>query len=869
MGVAAGGPQVIGRDDELDLARGALAERHVLVVGEPGIGKTTVWRTLVDELRTAGADVLTAAPTEPEREFSYAVLADLCEPCLTAVDELPAPQRRALEQVLLLAETETPVDPHLVAVAVRTLVLRRVETHRVVIAIDDVQWADEASLAALSFALRRTPGITVLVAARTGARLSLPVDMQRVELTGLSPGATHHLIVQHLGHSLPRPTLLRLHEISGGNPFFALELARVSHHDGAVVLPDSLRVLLADRLAGLPVATQSALAKAALGGAWGGDFAPAVDAGIVYGHPLRFAHPLYAEAAIERTDDLSRQQLHRELAEAATSASQRAHHLAKSASGPDEAIATALDAAAQESVRQGALTAAAAAWKSAADLTPDDNGVRRAERLVEYGLALLLAGSPDDATRTLSENLPLLPPGPLRHRGLVHCALMHARTDSRAVIPILEELLAETDDPHVRHEVVALIAAFYTTIGQGDRARDLVHDHVKRIETEAPELTSAALMMLAGRESLEDRPAWKLLDRARAATPAADVPRPAWGWALRAPALMREDRWVEALEALEDAQRDEPAATVYQEASRSLSFAMVALAAGDAREAWERADEVLCIGEQIQAPYLLCQGHIALAEAATLLGDVEAARLHIKSGHEIGASVHAELYVDSARQALGFLSLGLGEVAAASRAYDEVTEDGYHHFGATAGGRTQVDAVEALTSAGMQERATWVAATIPVEAWEFDVAEALLQAGAGDVSGGLERLRETRRPWAPYRQARNLLLEGRWLRTLRQRGAARQTLLASRDFFASIGASLWVARVDDELGRLGGRRPAGSTLTESERRVAELVAAGLSNKEVAARLVVSQRTVEVHLTKIYAKLDVAGRTALVARWPVS
>lgn len=870
MGAAAGDPGVIGRDNELDLARRALAERNVLVLGEPGIGKTTVWRAVADEMSGAGVRVLTASPAEAERDFSYAVLADLCEPCMDELHALPAPQCRALEQVLLLDDIEGSVDPHLVSVAVRNLFRRLSASGRMLLAIDDVQWADGASLAVLSFALRRTPGIGLLASARKGTRLSLPVEVTHVELAGLSSGATHHLIVQHLGHSLPRPTLLRLHDISKGNPFFALELARLSPEAGETLLPESLRALLADRLKTLPGTTRTALAKAALGGVWAGDFAAAIDAGLVSGTPLRFTHPLYAEAAVEEIGESERRRLHQELAAEADTATQRAHHLALAVVGPDAGVAAHLDDAARDSTRQGALLAAARLWRSAADLTPPTNELQRSERMAEHGIALLLSGSPDEANEVLTAHLPELPNGPLRHRGRIHQALFLARTDSRAVIPVLEDVLSEVSDPHVRHEVIALLAAFHTTIGHGEAATALVRDHLAWAEDQAPDVLASALLLASGRATLDDRPPWELIERAaRLAQADADQPRPAWGWATRAPALMREDRWDEARIAVDETGQHELRATVYQEAARTLSLAMIEQALGDARSAYDRADEILCIGEQINAPYLRCQGHIALAEAAILLGDLATANHHTSAALQLARDVYAELYVNDAQSCVGLMHLTTGDLVSAAATYELVTDDGYRHFGTHAGGRFQLDAVEAMTLAGSLERAEWIATNIPRDAWEYDVAQAMLVATRGDLGSALSSLQAGRRPRSPFRQGRNLLLAGRWQRMLRQRAAARESLLAARALFESIGAPLWLERADDELGRLGGRRPSGVTLTESERRVAELVAAGLSNKEVAARLVVSQRTVEVHLTKIYTKLEVPGRTALVARWPVS
>jgi DNA-binding CsgD family transcriptional regulator len=863
------GAGLVGRDDELEQVGRNVGAGSVLIVGEPGIGKTTLWRAAVGALQDSGADVLVASPAAAEKEFSYSVLADLLGSQDDAAAELPAPQRRALEHALLLADDGGSVDQHLVGAAVRSLLSRRLEARRIVIAIDDLQWADSASNRVLSFALRRTAGVSVLGAIRSGHPPPLPLDLQPLTLSGLSPGATHHLIVKHLGRSLPRPTQLRIHEISAGNPFFALELARVSVKDGDVVLPDSLRALLAERLQALPSRARRSLARAALGGGWDADPVAAIDAGLVDRlQPFRFVHPLYAEAAVDGVSESARRQLHREIAATETAQPRRARHLALAATGPDADIAYELDAAAEESVRQGAPLAAARFWRSAADLTPSTDRVRQIERLVEHGIALLLAGSPDEADEVLGHNIPLLPPGPLRYRGLVHRALMLARTDSRAVIPVLEQILQEVTDAQVRHEVVGLLASFETTVGHGARGTQAVREHLSWVEQHAPDRMPAALMLSGAREALEDRPPWGLFEQAAELATTSMQPQPVWGWAMQATALMREDRWDDARAAMDELAR-EPAATVYQEASRALSYAAVELAIGSSSASRARADDVLCIGEQILAPYMQCQGHLGVAEAATLQGDLAAALTNVTAGMELAESVHAELFVNVARITLGLLHLSIGDPVAAAAAYDAVTDDAYRHYNSFAGGRFQVDAIEALVATATGDRLRWIAATIPDDAWEHGIAAAMLHAADGNLETAVDTLHGTTQPRSPFRLARNLLLEGRWLRMLRQRVAAREALTSARGLFASIDATLWVARVDDELGRLGGRRPAGTTLTPSEHRVAELVATGLSNKEVAARLVVSQRTVEVHLTKIYTKLDLTGRTALVARWPVA
>jgi DNA-binding CsgD family transcriptional regulator len=182
------------------------------------------------------------------------------------------------------------------------------------------------------------------------------------------------------------------------------------------------------------------------------------------------------------------------------------------------------------------------------------------------------------------------------------------------------------------------------------------------------------------------------------------------------------------------------------------------------------------------------------------------------------------------------------------------------------GARATVDAVEAFTAVGESERASAIAAHLPEDSRERAVVDACLAAASGKPERAAELLRCVDPAPAPFRRARELLLLGRVLRQARRRTEAREALEAARAAFESLGAPGWKERVDEELARLGGRSPAGSTLTASERRVADLVAEGLSNKEVAVRLVVTVRTVEAHLSKIYSKLGVRSRTALAASW---
>jgi DNA-binding NarL/FixJ family response regulator len=110
-----------------------------------------------------------------------------------------------------------------------------------------------------------------------------------------------------------------------------------------------------------------------------------------------------------------------------------------------------------------------------------------------------------------------------------------------------------------------------------------------------------------------------------------------------------------------------------------------------------------------------------------------------------------------------------------------------------------------------------------------------------------------------------LLAQGTIERRAKRRASARVALTKALDLFDGLGAALWAERAAAELARIPGRGPTSNALTENERRVAELVADGLSNKEVAARLFVSVRAVEANLSKVYAKLGIHARTQLAGR----
>ncbi len=243
----------VGREDELDAIERFLtcdAEGRAVglwLEGEAGIGKTTLWRVALDRAEEHSYRVLAARAVDVEAQLPFVGLGDLLGGCVDGIlDELPAVQRSALETALLLGGVDgLAPQPLTIAAAVLSSLRALAREGPLLVAVDDVQWLDPASAVALEFALRRIrpeEQIRFLASWRTpGSHPPLGIErlrdgeIERHELTPLSLGALHRIIGDALGSPLPRPALVRIHAASGGNPFFALELARVLAQRGTGV----------------------------------------------------------------------------------------------------------------------------------------------------------------------------------------------------------------------------------------------------------------------------------------------------------------------------------------------------------------------------------------------------------------------------------------------------------------------------------------------------------------------------------------------------------------------------------------------------------------------------------------------------------
>jgi DNA-binding CsgD family transcriptional regulator/tetratricopeptide (TPR) repeat protein len=916
--------EVVGREQELAaidaFLDGALAGPAVLLVeGEAGIGKTTLWLTIARTGRSRGLQLLVAAPAETERNLPFSALGDLVEGVIGGVlDRLPSPQAQALKVALLLDDDDSrSPDRRAVAVAFLSALRLLSADGPVLIAIDDVQWLDAASGDILRYAVRRLrdePISLLLFARRTGSSADFagldtaPAarSVQRSTVEPLSLGAIGRLLRLRLEAQFSRPDLERLHRLSGGNPFYALELGRALR-DGTLSLKSGTRLparvdhLVSARIKALPTATRDVLAAAAaaaeptlglLDAATGKRartaLQPAVDADVIVieGNAIRFVHPLLASAAYGSVTATRARQLHAALARAVGSADERARHLALSSDAPDEAIAAALEEAAQRTRARGAPGMAAEMLDQAYGLTPAAHLQLRIRRRIQAAEYHLEAGDTARARGELEEVLQLAPAGPPRAEVLVNLA----RTFTLKVGPQrAEQLFMDAadhagDDARIQVRVEGGLA-WCAHLG-GDLARAEVHARaavklgerlgdVPMLASTLANLSLVEFLMGRGYPAADMSRALELEARTDRFMPI--FGRPSWidgmlqGWSGNLETAISQ---LVLARAQADERGDVNALPYF-----ASQLARMSLRAGRMTEADAYADEsedgVLETGQDEERQFSLAAR--ALVDAH--LGRVDAARRAIEEGLALSATGSAPARFEFLA-IRGFLDLSLADPLAAMTSFEslmrEVPAAGFNDPGPPF--RYQADAAEALTELGRLEDALALANWLQERGqtlhrpWALATAarcRALILAAGGDMLGATEAIdvaaMEQRSVGEPFELGRCLLAKGTIARRGRHRRMARESIEAAVAIFQGLGASLWVSRARAEGARIGGRVPSGHALTTAEREVAALIGEGLTNREAAARLFVTEHTVEAALGRVYAKLGVRSRSELVGR----
>ena len=873
---------IVGRDEELSSIRRFLAElaagpAALVISGEPGIGKTVLWEIAGEDARGRPGRVLSWRGVEAEAMLAFAGLSELLTGVLDGVaPTLAGPRRRALEVALLLAEPNGQApDTHAIGLALMDVLGALCQTGPVLVALDDVQWLDASSVAVLQVAMRRLreQPVGFLMTLREEPRSQMPFDLERsfsgqritrLSPSAIGPGALKRLFRERLGLELSGADLALIHEASGGNPFFALELASYGARVGRDLrfrVPDSLSVLLGERLERLPREIGEVVFTAAVAGRPPVELIAAVlgsaDAVrdaldvavregvlVLEGDRVRFVHPLLASICYQQAPAERRRAAHRLLAGAVVDVEERARHLALAAEGPDAIAAGELDAAADHAAARGATAAGADLWELAAALTAGDDAAKSRRRRLRAANLHRLVGNLERAVTLLEELRAEVPSGVERADVLLELATTR-RDDLPKMVALCDEALTAAAEDDARcTRILAYRSWAYMFEAQIDAALRDARAALRAAEHVAdPTLLTVAIAQLANVETRAADITPGMLERGLEIEDSLGIrleynQSPRVALARRLIGTAELDRARAILEELES-----EAATWGSEELRGVvlrSLGRVDWLAGRWDAALERTALALEFWEQMQAPHGVALTAPLRALLEVDLGRVEEARASAERGAAISRELSDQEWEILSLGALGRLELALGDLNAAGKYMAELPSRlfalGYHDPTAP----VWADAVEVLLGLGELERArayldlheTYARrAGNPLALGCVARGRGLLAAVEGDNDASFEALEHavTDLEALPYplEYGRALLCLGSVYRKGKRKGAARDALERSDAILNGLGARLWAEKPAAELRRISGRRRGSASLTETEQRVAELAASGV------------------------------------------
>ncbi len=909
---------IVGREAELDVVRrfftAGSGTRALLLHGEAGIGKSTIWQQALTDAEGSGFRVISSRPTEAEARLPYSALVDLFGDVLDEIQpDLPPPQRLALD-VALLRTTVKDQRPEPLAISLAILALVREAATRapLAIGIDDIPWLDHSSASVLEFVLRRldTEPVALVVAERSaagaGGRPSVVAALAAERITDLSvaplsPADIDRLLAEVLGLHLAPSKLKRVHRTSGGNPFYAVEIGRAFQARGStgeVPLPESLTSLLRGRLAALSTDARdvvnhaaavsqptAALLEAAIGRQRARDgMAEARKSAVLSADddPIRFTHPLLSAEAYAGIAEADRRDLHRRLAAVVAEPEQLARHLALAATGPGPDVADALDRAAIHAHGRGAPDAAAELSEMAVGMTPDDDPAIYS-RMAAAGRYWMMAGDFGRARQLLEQALvePDRPTGPSRAALLLALAIVRELMDdfSAAEAIGLEALRHAQKDLPLMIELKLVLAGVSHITGRnwGAGARHAFEAMHLADELGDPRILAGTIGHYAiwryvtghGREP-------GLARRAAELEP--------WTGHLRTLDLPAYDfQKIEYLEGDTSTAREHVHELLDRAESdgdySSLPFLLgtvgfddFVIGAADAgRERIERAARLAQVTGQQSAQ---ADAAVNRARLEARLGNADAAWAAAREAFEHMAATRWRIGEWAMRHDLALLELSRDDPAAAL----EVVAGAIDPSGPDESERWEwgrAPAVEALVALGRHDEAHRVLDALeryvkrvgwPIfGAWAAR-ARARLLAGEGDLHAATISIAEAeanhRRMGDRWELGRTLLVSGEIHRRARRRAKARTALTEALETFEFLGARLWARNARQQVVRIGAAREDPLGLTATQREVAELVAGRLTNRQVADRLFMSVHTVEAHLSAIYRTLDIGSRRDL-------
>ena len=901
---------LVGREverRELDslLSRARDEQSSVLVLrGEPGIGKTA----LLDYAASAAKDmrVLRCVGIEAEHELPFAGIHQLVRPCLELVDRLPAPQAAALQAALGLS-AEGVQDRFLVSLGVLSLLAEACEEGPVLCCVDDAQWLDGPSAEALVFAARRfvAEPIAVVIGVREGELRTFDAPgVPSLELGALDDDAAQALLTSRLDPSASQDVLDQLLQSARGNPLALLELpaglsaaqlagaepilgpppvrpvVEESFRARVEALPDSTRGVLllaaADEAGDVP-AIQRAAGTLGLGA---DDLDAAEADGLVrLDGTVTVRHPLVRSAIYRSAGRSERRAAHEALAAAVDDPARSAWHRALVADRADEGLAAELEAAGVQAAARGAQSTASAAFERAAELSEDDG--RRGHRLACSAQAAFEAGRPD-AALALAERAQTYITDPL---DAAQMKLLLASDGSRRGSPVetqarLREASAMLAKVAPDQASEMLIWAVFTSLQAG--RVDLA---VAEVEPALEALGSPGDVGRFGRALI--RGAAAVLDGDAATAGVRFAEAIGIGRSFEGTRLHILNSFAYAF--VGDFARSREASLVTIQLQRQLgavastvgAFPLVAMGdlyTGRLKAVLATVSEGLELARRLgyendETGLLAMSARVAAAQ-----GREQDCREAAETALRRSLATELDYAREQARLALAELELGHGNPREALEHLDQLNPVPLPPVALMA----TPDYVDAALRVGEPERAR--AALDRFEAWApVSTSQAVggmlsrCRAVVSEDSAEAEALfREACDQHAldapPSERARTQLAYGEWLRRERRKTDARTQLRNALDTFEGLGMAAWAERARGELTATGetARKRDVSTLddlTPQELRIARLVAAGGTNRDVAAELFVSPKTVEYHLRKVFMKLGVSSRVEL-ARVPL-
>ena len=904
---------LIGRERQLGQLDALLSEARLgkgcalVLRGSAGIGKTVLLDHAVQQ--ASGFQVLHYTAVESEAELPFAGLHALLGPLLVRLPEIPETQARALRAALAL---ESVATTNRLAIYAGALSLFGVAAERVplLVVVDDAHWLDRPSAEALTFAARRltAESLALLFAVREGEGTDLGVALPTIEVEPLEVAASMELLHERFGSAIAAEVARHLAGATGGNPLALLEVAALldeGERVGREPLPDhlpaseSVERTVRRALRSLPPeARRALLVAAASDSTTGGDLAAleaAEDAGLVRIHAgsVAFRHPLVRSAVYHAASADERRAAHSTLADALSGeedSDRRAWHLAAAAEGPDESVAAALEAAASRFAERGGQASASRALERAAELSEDDDACARrlhhAGRLAEHAGDLERAAVLAERALTRGRD-----PG-IRAAARV---LAWQVNDWRGLAEDDVELETEGERLAPFHPARAALMLFVSSIAAWqaldlERALRLARRSIEIVPANAAESAEgswkpwmaevaansrwnlAFILLLLGRPTEAD-------EVVRGVTAPEDHHSAAAASSVVYHAF--SERYSEARSAIERMLRSSrTTGDVWAEMWMTRSLAFVDLLEGRFRAARAGAARSLGMAESIAVPGGIAHNLAILAWLAAVEGRESEAREQVGRADDLAQRGVGHLYLRGRLQAtLGLLELGLARPLAAIEKLQPVADLAERHGVREPGVLPYApDLIEAYARAGEKEAASRELAKLAELARTVNRGWALASVARldgllgrdddlDDHFGAALELHE-QGAGSAFERARTELLYGERLRRAKRRVEAREHLRSAVELFDGLGAAPWSEQARRELRASGESIPrrdptAPEKLTPQELQIALQVAEGKTNRDVAAALFLSPKTVEFHLTRVYRKLNIHSRAELV------